>query len=70
MLSAGVENMKMSDREQVDRERKVINRSNSEESLVHEILKAVHSIKYGTVHLILQDGRVVQIETTEKTRLV
>jgi len=31
---------------------------------------AVKSIRYGVVQVIIQDGRVVQIDTTEKTRLV
>ncbi len=31
---------------------------------------AVKSIRYGVVQVIVQDGRVVQIDTTEKTRLV
>jgi hypothetical protein len=35
-----------------------------------EIREAVEKIRYGTVQLIIQDGRVVQIDTTEKRRLV
>ena len=31
---------------------------------------AVKSVKYGVVQLIIQDGRVVQIDKTEKIRLV
>lgn len=31
---------------------------------------AVKSIKFGVVQLIIQDGRVVQIDKTEKIRLV
>ena len=60
----------MSIREQVDRERIVVTRPAHEDVLVAEILKAIRSIRYGAVHLILQDGRVVQIEKTEKVRLV
>ena len=33
---------------------------------VHELLR---SISYGTVVLVLQDGKVLQIETSEKIRL-
>ena len=60
----------MSAREPLERERNGVQRPLQEESLVAEILKAIHSIRYGAVHLILQDGRVVQIEKTEKIRLV
>ncbi|MBV9850316.1 MAG: YezD family protein [Armatimonadetes bacterium] len=34
------------------------------------IEQAVKSIKYGVVQLIIQDGRVIQIDKTEKIRLV
>lgn len=30
---------------------------------------AVRSIRYGTVQIVIQDGRIVQIEKTEKIRL-
>jgi hypothetical protein len=60
----------MSAREQLERERIGTQRPVQEEALVAEILKAINSIRYGAVHLILQDGRVVQIEKTEKVRLV
>ena len=33
------------------------------------IQEAVRSIRYGVVQLIIQDGRVVQIDKTEKIRL-
>ena len=36
---------------------------------IEEILEAVSKIRFGTVQLIIQDGRVVQIDTTEKKRL-
>ncbi len=29
----------------------------------------VESLRYGVVHLVVHDGRVTQIERTEKTRL-
>ena len=33
------------------------------------IEEAVRSIRYGTVQIVIQDGRIVQIEKTEKIRL-
>ena len=33
-----------------------------------EILHAVHSIKYGTVLVVIQNSEVVQIESTNKRR--
>lgn len=36
---------------------------------VQEILEAVARIRFGTVQLIIQDGRIVQIDMTEKKRL-
>jgi len=36
---------------------------------IREIQEAVARIRFGTVQLIIQDGRVVQIDTTEKKRL-
>jgi len=35
-----------------------------------DIEAAVQSIRYGVVQLIIQDGRVIQIDKTEKIRLV
>lgn len=34
-----------------------------------EIVRAISSLSYGQVVLLVQDGRVVQIERTEKLRL-
>lgn len=37
---------------------------------VRELLvKALNSIKYGTVTLIIQDGKIVQVESSEKIRV-
>jgi len=36
---------------------------------IHAIQEAVESVKYGVVQLIIQDGRIVQIDKTEKIRL-
>ena len=38
-------------------------------SVLQQIEKAVHSIRYGTVQLTIHDGRVVQLEKVEKVRL-
>lgn len=37
---------------------------------IEEIERAVAKVRFGTVQLIIQDGRIVQIDTTEKKRLV
>lgn len=34
------------------------------------IQEAVSKVRHGTVQLIIQDGRIVQIDTTEKRRLI
>ena len=33
------------------------------------VQQKVESLRYGVVHLVVHDGRVTQIERTEKTRL-
>lgn len=45
------------------------NKQSQEEEMIREILRALRTIKFGSVHLVIQDGRVVQIEKTEKVRL-
>lgn len=37
---------------------------------IGQIVRSVKSIRYGYVQIIIQDSKVVQIEKTEKTRLV
>jgi len=39
-----------------------------DEKLLLQILKAIKSIRYGYVHIVVQDAKVVQIEKTEKIR--
>ena len=39
-----------------------------EKKLLSEILKAIKSIRYGYVQIIVQDSKVVQIDKTEKIR--
>jgi hypothetical protein len=36
---------------------------------IDAIQEAVKSVRYGVVQLIIQDGKVVQIDKTEKIRL-
>ena len=38
--------------------------------VLRRILEAIRSIRHGQVQIIIQDSRVVQIDTTEKVRLV
>jgi hypothetical protein len=37
-------------------------------ALVRELALALHSIRYGTIELVIHDGRVVQLERREKVR--
>jgi hypothetical protein len=37
-------------------------------TLVHELAQALRSIRYGTIELVIHDGRVVQLERREKVR--
>ena len=39
------------------------------DEVLENIKKAVESIKYGTVTLIIQDGVIIQMEKNEKIRL-
>ena len=36
---------------------------------LEQIERAVESVRFGVVQLIIQDGRIVQIDKTEKIRL-
>ncbi len=36
---------------------------------IEDIRAAVARVRFGTVQLVIQDGRVVQIDVTEKRRL-
>lgn len=38
--------------------------------VLREVLAAIRAVQHGTVSLIVQDRRVVQIDRTEKRRLV
>jgi hypothetical protein len=37
--------------------------------LLHELIRALRSIRYGAIELVIHDGRVVQLEKREKVRL-
>ena len=37
-------------------------------ALLHELREALRAIRYGTIELVIHDGRVVQLERREKVR--
>jgi hypothetical protein len=41
----------------------------AERAVLREVLDAMRRVRHGSVSLSLQDGRVVQIDVTEKKRL-
>ncbi|MEX2235911.1 MAG: YezD family protein [Dehalococcoidia bacterium] len=41
----------------------------TDEALAKEVLRAVRSVRHGYVQVIVQDSRVVQIDTLERRRL-
>jgi hypothetical protein len=41
----------------------------AEQAVLREVLHAIRKLRHGSVQLIVQDGRVVQIDTIEKKRL-
>lgn len=43
--------------------------STAELAVIDEVLRALRSVRFGTVQVTIQDGRPVQVETTEKKRL-
>ncbi len=43
--------------------------STAELAVIDEVLRAMRSVRYGAVQVTIQDGRPVQVETTEKKRL-
>jgi hypothetical protein len=43
--------------------------SDEERRILQQVLEVLRKINYGTVLLIVQDGKVVQIEMAEKFRL-
>ena len=47
---------------------KINEKSISKESLI-KLLDLVESVKFGSITLIIQDGKVIQLEKNEKVRL-
>ncbi|GFN22241.1 hypothetical protein TAMC210_05570 [Thermanaeromonas sp. C210] len=43
--------------------------STREQKVLGEVLKALRQVRYGSITIIIQDGRIVQIDYTEKIRL-
>jgi hypothetical protein len=41
-----------------------------EQAVILQVVQLLRKLKYGTVLLVVQDGKVVQIEMAEKIRLV
>ncbi|MBS4025476.1 MAG: YezD family protein [Clostridia bacterium] len=46
-----------------------INKWGLEEKLLEQIIGAIKQLKYGTVTIVIQDSKVIQIDRTEKMRL-
>jgi hypothetical protein len=44
--------------------------SDAEEKVLAEVLVAMRAVRYGEIRLAVQDSRVIQIDRTEKHRLV
>ncbi len=42
--------------------------SHASNEVVQEILSAIESLRYGSVEIVVHDGRVTQIEKREKVR--
>lgn len=40
-----------------------------QETVLRAILQMLRTIRFGAIHVIVQDGRVVQMEKVEKVRL-
>lgn len=40
-----------------------------EPEIVDQVLKAISQVRFGTITIVVQDGRVVQIDRTEKIRV-
>jgi hypothetical protein len=41
----------------------------AEQAVLDEVLSSIRRVRHGAVEITIQDGRVVQINTTEKKRL-
>lgn len=40
------------------------------ENDIHKIVESIQSIQFGSVSIIIQNGKIIQIEKNEKIRLV
>lgn len=45
-------------------------RTENERKALDLILRAIREIRYGTLSIVLQDGLVIQVERSEKVRLL
>ncbi|ADU27245.1 YezD family protein [Ethanoligenens harbinense] len=43
--------------------------SREREEIAEQLLQYIQSVQYGSVTVIIQDGKVIQIEKNEKVRL-
>jgi hypothetical protein len=43
--------------------------TDAERAVLQEVLQAIRRLRFGSIEVIVQDGQVVQIDTTEKRRL-
>lgn len=56
------------DQGEIEVVQEIVDFKESEKKLLSQILKALRSIRYGYVQIIVQDSKVVQIDKTEKIR--
>lgn len=40
----------------------------AEEDLLHELVRALRTIQFGSINITLHDGRIVEIQKTERIR--
>ncbi|GIQ69531.1 DUF2292 domain-containing protein [Xylanibacillus composti] len=43
--------------------------SEKEKEIIHYIQQSLSDIQYGSIHIVIHEGRIVQIERTEKLRM-
>lgn len=53
-----------------DNSKPPINTINDEEEWLNVVRKKVKQLQYGSVQITVHDGRVTQVESIEKTRIV
>jgi len=46
-----------------------VKKTNNEEDYIQTLKELISQTKYGSINIIIQDGKVIQIDRTEKTRL-